>query len=200
MSQYKLCSLCNQTLSFDFFGKDKSTRSGLKSSCKTCRNKKAKDDYTERRDYYIEYALINKDKRAENTRNWYNKNKARKLILERLRKEKNPEATRKRLRSHRQNNPEMYRNYSGKRRSLLLASKFYRVENADLKKIMRNPCLYCGEPSEHLEHILPLQRGGLHKIGNLAAACKRCNLSKGSKTIMEWRILQIKLIQAELKV
>jgi hypothetical protein len=50
-------------------------------------------------------------------------------------------------------------------------------------------CVYCGAQDEalHIDHIVPLSRGGRNDDGNLAPACARCNLSKGSKTLEEWR-------------
>ncbi|WP_431863023.1 HNH endonuclease [Microbacterium algeriense] len=42
----------------------------------------------------------------------------------------------------------------------------------------------------HLDHVMPIARGGSHSIGNLTAACARCNLSKGALTVMEWRMRQ----------
>jgi HNH endonuclease len=46
-------------------------------------------------------------------------------------------------------------------------------------------CEYCLAPEElsgkefHVEHIVPLARGGPDALNNLALACFRCNLSKG---------------------
>src|SRR5436190_7399322 len=49
-------------------------------------------------------------------------------------------------------------------------------------------CTYCGS-DKRLEgdHIVPLSRGGSNAFVNLATACRPCNLSKGSKTVEEWR-------------
>jgi 5-methylcytosine-specific restriction endonuclease McrA len=50
-------------------------------------------------------------------------------------------------------------------------------------------CSYCGIRlfgEYHLEHMLPITRGGLNDIENLAIACADCNLSKGDKTFNEW--------------
>ena len=52
----------------------------------------------------------------------------------------------------------------------------------------RHACTYCGS-EKHLEgdHIVPLSRGGSNAFANLATACRPCNVSKGSKTLKEWR-------------
>jgi hypothetical protein len=42
-------------------------------------------------------------------------------------------------------------------------------------------CHYCGAPAEHMEHILPLARGGGTTFENVVPACAPCNLSKNSR-------------------
>jgi 5-methylcytosine-specific restriction endonuclease McrA len=52
-------------------------------------------------------------------------------------------------------------------------------------------CCYCGDElvgnTMHLEHVVPLSRGGAHTLDNLSWACASCNLSKGPKLLVEWR-------------
>ncbi|QPB09571.1 hypothetical protein CPT_Sycamore_031 [Streptomyces phage Sycamore] len=47
-------------------------------------------------------------------------------------------------------------------------------------------CAYCNAPAEHLDHVVPLSRGGADKESNMVPACAPCNLSKGAKTLEEW--------------
>lgn len=53
----------------------------------------------------------------------------------------------------------------------------------------RQQCAYCGgsEGGIHMDHVIPLSRGGRHAIGNVLPACQRCNLSKGAKLVAEWK-------------
>lgn len=50
-------------------------------------------------------------------------------------------------------------------------------------------CIYCngayGE-IEHIEHVMPLSRGGSHTVDNLAPSCEACNLSKGWADPWAW--------------
>ncbi|MGW4076047.1 HNH endonuclease [Streptomyces asiaticus] len=50
-------------------------------------------------------------------------------------------------------------------------------------------CAYCGGETcdTHMDHVVPLSRGGAHSIGNVLPACPACNLSKGPKLLVEWR-------------
>jgi len=51
-------------------------------------------------------------------------------------------------------------------------------------------CAYCGvrltANNAHVDHKIPLSRGGDSDPDNLVASCKSCNLSKGAKTPYEW--------------
>ncbi|MEQ3644755.1 MAG: HNH endonuclease [Paracoccus sp. (in: a-proteobacteria)] len=49
-------------------------------------------------------------------------------------------------------------------------------------------CRYCGDEDGpfHLDHVLPLARGGDDEATNLTVACASCNCSKGQKTLEEW--------------
>lgn len=51
-------------------------------------------------------------------------------------------------------------------------------------------CAYCGiKPATALEmdHVIPLIKGGRHAIGNILPACRRCNLSKNARYLIDWR-------------
>jgi len=54
-------------------------------------------------------------------------------------------------------------------------------------------CFYCHGPLDnkgrgHIEHRIPLSRGGFHTANNIAIACSSCNLRKGSKTEQEFQL------------
>lgn len=50
-------------------------------------------------------------------------------------------------------------------------------------------CRYCGlEASEaqlHVDHVVPVSKGGTHGLENLVASCERCNLGKGGREGVE---------------
>ncbi|MFI2242392.1 HNH endonuclease [Streptomyces chrestomyceticus] len=47
-------------------------------------------------------------------------------------------------------------------------------------------CAYCGGWAQHLDHVVPLSKGGADVESNMVPACALCNLSKGAKTLAEW--------------
>jgi hypothetical protein len=73
--------------------------------------------------------------------------------------------------------------YDGKR---LPPAEWYIV-----KTIVRarddNTCAYCGSTRKpHVDHIVPVSRGGSNAFENLATSCGQCNQSKGPKLLAEW--------------
>ena len=70
------------------------------------------------------------------------------------------------------------------------------VTQKDLDSLLRryrSCCAYCGRQLSkvrrewHLDHAIPLTRGGRHAIGNLVPSCVRCNHRKRSLLPVEWR-------------
>jgi len=41
-------------------------------------------------------------------------------------------------------------------------------------------CQNCGAPGHHVDHIIPVSKGGGDTMDNLRALCAACNLSKGA--------------------
>lgn len=66
------------------------------------------------------------------------------------------------------------------------------VDSREWRKLVRryrHRCAYCGgnDGGLHMDHVIPLSRGGRHAIGNVLPACQGCNLSKGAKLVAEWK-------------
>lgn len=49
-------------------------------------------------------------------------------------------------------------------------------------------CAYCPGIATHLDHVVPLSKGGTDTENNIVPACAPCNLSKGAKTLAEWAL------------
>lgn len=50
-------------------------------------------------------------------------------------------------------------------------------------------CTYCGGTDEpfHIDHVIPVAKGGSDDPANLTVACAQCNLSKSDKSVQEWQ-------------
>jgi hypothetical protein len=50
--------------------------------------------------------------------------------------------------------------------------------------LLSDPCAYCGAPSEHIDHVDPINGGGLTVWDNLTPACRRCNYRKRDRPLL----------------
>ena len=76
---------------------------------------------------------------------------------------------------------------------------------ADVDSIYQNQngrCLYCGvdlHGAYHIEHRIPIIRGGTNWPGNIACSCATCNMQKGRMTDAEFVIRMKQKTEATLK-
>lgn len=47
-------------------------------------------------------------------------------------------------------------------------------------------CIYCGKPSESIDHLLPQSKGGLSTTENCVPACLTCNGNKSDENVFYW--------------
>ena len=119
--------------------------------------------------------------------------------------------TRERLAQWRLNNKARLNEASRKRHAKLrddLAYRLYHRQKSKRRKaLMRNSvaiqvtgrvikarfaefgyrCAYCGDGGDlHIEHVVPISKGGGHAIGNMVPACKECNYSKATNEVEAW--------------
>jgi len=52
----------------------------------------------------------------------------------------------------------------------------------------KHRCQYCDAPSDSVDHVLPVSRGGAWSWTNLVGACSACNARKGARTPEEARM------------
>lgn len=133
-----------------------------------------------------QYRLANKDKKSQADKLYAQQNPQVNREASRRYRTNNPERAKAAGKKWRAANKEHFRLKSHERR-VKIKSVSYLVSVKDVKRLLAKPCLYCGNKSEHIDHIIPLSRGGKHSIGNLTGACSSCNLSKGSQFITEWK-------------
>lgn len=68
-----------------------------------------------------------------------------------------------------------------------------KIAVSDIRRLLNRQhyrCFYCSDQfgsRYHLDHVVPLSRGGQHSIGNIVGACVSCNSSKKDRFIVEWR-------------
>ena len=83
-------------------------------------------------------------------------------------------------------NADKTRAYANKRRALKVDGDCGCVNSESVAAVIAaygEACVYCGGAVEHIDHLVPLSRGGHHCVSNLRPACTSCNTSKFTSTL-----------------
>lgn len=67
------------------------------------------------------------------------------------------------------------------------------------RALLADPCAYCDQVSEQLDHILSASRGGGNGWDNLTGACARCNGSKNDRSLLAFLGRRINRVGERLK-
>lgn len=135
----------------------------------------------------------NKEAKAKSDREWALRNPDAVAAASKRYRERHPEKAKDNTKRYAAKNPEVRRQSIQRRRARLAQAEIKDIKLRDLKRILSRPCAYCGALSQHIDHVIPIARGGGHKIGNLIGSCQRCNQSKGAQLVSEWKLRRKKL-------
>lgn len=141
------------------------------------------------------WRLENKERKSLIDKNWQQANKDKVNAKGKRWRTRHPEKAAQVGKNYRIANPEVGRLKSSKRRAKKAANGVFVIKQSEAQKLLSKPCFYCGGKSEHLDHVIPIAKGGRHSIGNLVQSCQACNLSKNAKTIMQWRVWQSRVLR-----
>lgn len=178
MEQSKACTKCGQIQPFNQFYKHATNADGLFSWCKLCHKIIKRISRHKNMAHYNQRARENYAKNAERYR--------ASAVLYRA---SNPEKVAATFKKWAQANPEKQRERGARRRARREQNGVYLVTNKERKRFYSSPCFYCGSHEQiQIDHVIPIARGGRHSIGNLVAACFKCNNQKRARFIMEWRL------------
>jgi len=181
MEQSSYCKWCSQT-------KLQSSFVYNKTKCDDCH-----------REYQRNYQRLWKQKNADTirqrNREQYQENRLEIRRRKRAEYYQNRDWNIQRKLDWQKKNPELARLATQRRRAKKLDNGVFEVTKSDINRLLRNECFYCQSKTAKMtvDHVMPIAKGGTHSIGNIVAACVDCNLSKNSKTVMEWRMHKIRL-------
>lgn len=171
----------------DKIAKDKKDYANKNKEKLAKKNKEYHESNKERiREYKKEYQEINKQKIKEKKKIYYNENKDQ---VDRKNKNyylnnKEKIAEYKRQYMAVVENKILAKNVRNKRRAKI---KDGSVTPQEIRGLIKNvkSCYWCDKKIDknnyHLDHFMPLSKGGLHTISNLVIACPTCNLQKNAK-------------------
>lgn len=170
---------------------------GLAYICKACRREYdiANKDrirayqlrYTSTEEFKARDSARGRQRRAEQgehinalRRKWYAERKTELLPIRR-----------KQHKAWRASNPEAVRAIHQRRRARQRSAEgtFTADDLTKLLKVQKRCCYWCGKrvtKKYHVDHVIPLVRGGSNDPSNLVIACPSCNLSKRDRLPHEW--------------
>ena len=105
--------------------------------------------------------------------------------------ERNPEKVAESKRAWKKANPESVRDAAATRRARVRGTGG-RLPNGTVKRLLSSQKMKCAicrtniKDGYHVDHIIPLARGGEHKPENVQLLCKACNLSKHARDPIEF--------------
>ncbi len=153
--------------------------------------RKRKQDYAYRkrnpekvRGYQRKYFLKNKDRIADYNK-VYAKTKNRRDVCRKYYQSNKGECDR-RTKLWESQNPGIKVHYASVRRARKKASETRDAKEKirEIRSREKNACLYCGKivtrKNLHIDHYIPLSKGGTHSADNLVPSCDKCNLSKSA--------------------
>jgi 5-methylcytosine-specific restriction endonuclease McrA len=139
--------------------------------------------------------------KAASSRRWRQENRDRCRALHQRWRDANREHVRQKAREWRAANPDRAREISANtaaRRSAQKRSPNGRVEHINRRYIWKRDggiCGLCALPvpfrEMHLDHFIPLSKGGSHTKSNVHATHSSCNLIKGNREVPKWAFAKI---------
>jgi 5-methylcytosine-specific restriction endonuclease McrA len=153
-----------------------------------------------------EYYIQNREKVLDYHKGYRVANREKIRVRTKLQRDKNPERIRERQAAcyvkyreerlaksaeYRKQNPEKKRVYEANRKARKRAGsgKFTPADVAEILHQQRNKCGYCQRSirkAYHIDHIMPLSRGGSNARPNIQLLCPTCNMRKNASDPLEF--------------
>lgn len=170
----KTCSKCGEEKSLEAFRTDPRYKMGVRGQCKNCETAAAS-----------KWAKENKERRAEIRKRSYYKHHESNLLYKNRYDEENRERSAEYSRQWRAANPDKNAQQEARRRAMkrnqtpeLTPEEQQRIQ--DIYWLAKDLRAVTGE-EYHVDHIIPLAKGGLHHPDNLQVLPADLNLKKGAK-------------------
>jgi len=178
---YKTCKKCGVDKPHAEFSKDKYKKDGLRNSCKPCSNEQIKKWREKNPEYHKKYQEENREYYREYNKKWNKENKEHRLEYHKKWNKENKERKSGYNKKWYRDNLHLIKARDQKRRARKKAALPHLSENEKLAlKLLAEEAVLLG-PNWHLDHIVPISKGGLHHPDNLQIVKSSYNLSKSNK-------------------
>lgn len=172
-----------------------SERRSSTSNCIECQSKKSAERYLKHRDHELkksaERYVRDRAKVIARSKAWAEKNREKKAAQSAKYRERYPEKMANFRFEWLRNNPDWVAVKDARRRARKLASNG-RFTASDVKYLFgkqRGSCAWCKtsiRDGYHVDHVIPLAKGGSNVAKNIVLSCASCNTRKSSKDPLVW--------------
>lgn len=182
----KVCSRCRERKKMSHFYVRPERSSGYVSQCKVCQSLRGRAYRKRNPD------KCNNERDKANQKKWRKENSERANASYKRWRERNPEKRKEMLLAWERKNPDSAAERWRKRRALKKKAMGWMPPFPEgiLFGEQDGLCLYCSANLEqsgwHMDHKIPLSRGGKHDWNNVCLSCPNCNLVKHRKTATEF--------------
>jgi 5-methylcytosine-specific restriction endonuclease McrA len=192
----KTCTKCGEVKTLTDYHKKSANADGHQNFCKPCDNAARAKYRAENPEattaYQLKYAEDNKDKELLRKRKYYEKNK-----------ELNREARNAYSREYAKSNPEKYNEYSHRRRVRKRNNGVLEYSTQEVLDTYGIDCHLCNRPIDltaprragsgvgwetglHIDHVIPISKGGPDTLSNVRPSHAYCNISKRDRLMGEF--------------
>lgn len=193
----------------EYFRSRKSAKDGLRNWCRVClsayESDYRKEHEEKNREYMHTYYLEHKEQLFERNKRWIEEHPEQVREYKRKYQRNNPFKKREyylanrekvltKTRAYAKAHPDPARKRARKYKRLGIVNS---IEGHYTKRDViaqaarqRGKCFWCDcklDADYHVDHVIPISRGGTNYPSNLVVACPFCNLSKGNKLPHEWQ-------------
>lgn len=180
----KTCTVCKQHKEIQDFYKN---GSAIRAECKDCTKSKRKVFYEKNSDSIkkrvMDYYFKNHEQNKEKIKSRYYSDVEKSRLSLRDSYERNKESRRLGAKSYRERNPSKYKatRSACKHRRRNAEGDFSSKDLLTMLEHQNNKCVYCRTDISsiyHVDHIVPISKGGSNYLENIQLLCPTCNMRK----------------------
>ena len=216
LARFKRCSKCSCTklATVDFFSRSRTKQYGLQAWCKVCSRLNGKRWLRENPERHYEntrsYYEANKERLDAYRKGWREENREHLSKLAHIRYERNREQILANNKAWKEANAEYYREYcreygrrwlkaNREKAQIRVRAYFSRKRGAagtytfediwEMYEAQDGLCAWCEMPTfgkYHVDHFVPIVKGGDNSVSNLCVTCPTCNMRKHAKTPLQF--------------